>query len=411
MRVRSAPYRSCWSSRLGVAAPASRRPAAGRAVSVVATGLDSPRHLAFGCARRPVRRRGRPRRQRAVLRRRRGPGVHGRQRRGDEDRPLGPPVPDRRWASPRSRTRPATRQRDRPARHHRRSARDTSIDHQRRARPSRTDRRPALTDPARDARPAQNPVADLFGRSCCSDHARTRRSRVADIWAFERDVNPDAAAGNPAVDSNPVDVLFDGGRLRRRRRRRQRARRASTSSAASRTSPCSRTGPVPNPFSRGHRRSTMQAVPTSVDEGPRPPVLRRPAHRLPVPGRRRERLPRRTRARAGRRVFASGFTNIMDLAFGRDGTLYVLEIDHDGLLGRVPTARSSPSTAGARGGSSCRRARCRSPAGSPSARTGSTSRPTPARRRRTGPAHPLMRTLDHPQRGLTPLRFVEGYDG
>src|SRR5262249_28299708 len=32
-------------------------------------------------------------------------------------------------------------------------------------------------------------------------------------------------------------------------------------------------------------------------------------------------------------VFASGFTNIMDLAFGRDGTLYVLEIDHDSLLG------------------------------------------------------------------------------
>ena len=32
------------------------------------------------------------------------------------------------------------------------------------------------------------------------------------------------------------------------------------------------------------------------------------------------------------RVYASGFTNIMDLAFGRDGTLYVLEIDHDGLL-------------------------------------------------------------------------------
>jgi sugar lactone lactonase YvrE len=32
-------------------------------------------------------------------------------------------------------------------------------------------------------------------------------------------------------------------------------------------------------------------------------------------------------------VFASGFTNIMDLAFGPDGTLYVLEIDHDSLLG------------------------------------------------------------------------------
>jgi hypothetical protein len=30
--------------------------------------------------------------------------------------------------------------------------------------------------------------------------------------------------------------------------------------------------------------------------------------------------------------FASGFTNLMDLAWGRDGTLYALEIDHDGLF-------------------------------------------------------------------------------
>jgi glucose/arabinose dehydrogenase len=32
-------------------------------------------------------------------------------------------------------------------------------------------------------------------------------------------------------------------------------------------------------------------------------------------------------------TYATGFTNIMDLAFDRDGTLYVLEIDHDSLLG------------------------------------------------------------------------------
>jgi glucose/arabinose dehydrogenase len=31
-------------------------------------------------------------------------------------------------------------------------------------------------------------------------------------------------------------------------------------------------------------------------------------------------------------VFAGGFTNIMDLAFDRRGTLWVLEIDHDSLL-------------------------------------------------------------------------------
>ena len=32
-------------------------------------------------------------------------------------------------------------------------------------------------------------------------------------------------------------------------------------------------------------------------------------------------------------MFASGFTTLMDLAFDRDGTLWVLEIDHDSLLG------------------------------------------------------------------------------
>ena len=31
-------------------------------------------------------------------------------------------------------------------------------------------------------------------------------------------------------------------------------------------------------------------------------------------------------------VFKGGFTNIMDLAFGKDGTLYVLEIDHNSLF-------------------------------------------------------------------------------
>jgi hypothetical protein len=33
------------------------------------------------------------------------------------------------------------------------------------------------------------------------------------------------------------------------------------------------------------------------------------------------------------KTYARGFTNAMDLAFGADGTLYVLEIDSDSLLG------------------------------------------------------------------------------
>ena len=40
-------------------------------------------------------------------------------------------------------------------------------------------------------------------------------------------------------------------------------------------------------------------------------------------------------------VYADGFTNVMGVAFGTDGTLYVLEISHDGLLatppGQLPT--------------------------------------------------------------------------
>src|SRR4029453_17714142 len=65
---------------------------------------------------------------------------------------------------------------------------------------------------SRDTLAAQNPVADLFGRLLLIKHHGQVR-RVADLWAFERDVNPDAAVGNPAVDSNPVDVLFDRGRF------------------------------------------------------------------------------------------------------------------------------------------------------------------------------------------------------
>ena len=76
---------------LGVATPAAAS-GGGPRVSVVATGLDSPRHLAFGS-----------RGDLFVAEAGRGGSgpcfiggedlVHGRERRGDEDRPLGPSVP------------------------------------------------------------------------------------------------------------------------------------------------------------------------------------------------------------------------------------------------------------------------------------------------------------------------------
>jgi hypothetical protein len=181
---------------------------------------------------------------------------------------------------------------------------------------------------SRDALAGQNPVADLFGRLLLIRHHRQIRE-VADIWAFERDVNPDAAVGNPAVDSNPVDVLFDGGRF---------VVADAGGNAIDVVNPRGGVSNlavfanrlVPNPF--GGPEIPMQAVPTSVVVGPDRQYYVSQLTGFPFPpgGANVYRVDPRTGAVT---VFASGFTNIMDLAFGRNGTLYVLEIDHDGLLG------------------------------------------------------------------------------
>jgi hypothetical protein len=181
---------------------------------------------------------------------------------------------------------------------------------------------------SRDTLAAQNPVADLFGWLLQVRH-HGKVKKVADLWAFERDVNPDATVGNPAVDSNPVDVLFDRGRfvvadaggnavdvVNHRGRVRNLAVFANR--------------PVANPS--GGPDIPMQAVPTSVVEGPdhRYYVSQLTGFPFPLGAANVYRVNPRTGAV---RVFASGFTNIMDLAFGKNGKLYVLEIDHDGLLG------------------------------------------------------------------------------
>ena len=82
----------------------------------------------------------------------------------------------------------------------------------------------------------------------------------------------------------------------------------------------------------------MQAVPTGVVKGPDGALYMSQLTGFPFPIGGANVYPRRPAH--GRGVeYATGFTNIMDLDFGRDGTLYVLEIDADSLLG--------PSTDGA----------------------------------------------------------------
>lgn len=80
----------------------------------------------------------------------------------------------------------------------------------------------------------------------------------------------------------------------------------------------------------------MQAVPTSVVQGPDGayyvgqltgfpfPVGAANVYRVPANG-------------GAPTVYASGFTNIISIAFGKDGSLYVLEIAKNGLLSGDPT--------------------------------------------------------------------------
>jgi hypothetical protein len=179
---------------------------------------------------------------------------------------------------------------------------------------------------SRDTLAAQNSVADRFGRVLAiAPHLRP--VSLADMWAFERDHNPDGAAGgNPAIDSNPVDVEVDGLRL---------VVADAGANALNSVDVLGRvknlavfpnqavTSPIPNP--------AMQAVPTSVEVGPDRSyyVSQLTGFPFPLGGASIYRVPRN----GGRPVpVASGFTMIMDMAFGRDGTLYVLEIDANGLL-------------------------------------------------------------------------------
>jgi hypothetical protein len=179
----------------------------------------------------------------------------------------------------------------------------------------------------RETLAAQNPVANLFGRVLKIRH-HGRVKSLADIYAFERAVNPDAALGNPAVDSNAVDLLLDGNKI---------VVADAGGNAIDVVRPFGRVSAltifanrlVANPF--GGPQIPMQAVPTSVVKGRDGDyyVSQLTGFPFPVGGANIFRVDRRSGAQS---VVAGGFTNLMDLAFGRDGTLYALEIDHNGLL-------------------------------------------------------------------------------
>jgi hypothetical protein len=177
----------------------------------------------------------------------------------------------------------------------------------------------------REAMIAENPIANLFGRILLiGPHGRP--ISLADAYEFEKRVNPDKVVGNPLVDTNPVDVEVHGLSL---------VFADAGGNAINRVNLLGRisnialfpnrpaTQPVPNP--------AMQAVPTAVEIGPDGHYYVGQLTGFPFPV--GEAKVFRVNPKSGEvSVFKGGFTTIMDLAFGRDGTLYVLEIDDNGLF-------------------------------------------------------------------------------
>jgi hypothetical protein len=174
---------------------------------------------------------------------------------------------------------------------------------------------------------SEEPISRLYG-TLLKLRKHKRFDVVADLWRFERDNNPDAQVGNPLIDSNPVDVYAAHGRL------------LVADAGGNTVLEVSKRGRVrvlslfpniPTPDPTG-AIIPMNAVPTGIVAGPDDAFYMSQLTGFPFPlgGAKVFRIDPRTGAYT---TYASGFTNVMDLDFGRDGTLYVLEIDHDSLLG------------------------------------------------------------------------------
>jgi hypothetical protein len=174
---------------------------------------------------------------------------------------------------------------------------------------------------------SEDPISRLYGTVLKLGH-HGRFSVVADIWKFENLFNPDEELGNSHVDSNAVDVWAGrdgflvadagGNTVLRVGHRGIRVVNVFPNMLQ------------PNPF--GGPDVPMQAVPTGVVRGPDGAIYvsQLTGFPFPVGGARIFRIDPQTGVV---KTYARGFTNAMDLAFGPDGTLYVLEIDHDSLLG------------------------------------------------------------------------------
>ena len=171
----------------------------------------------------------------------------------------------------------------------------------------------------------ENRIATLFGRILLIGPFGIPVP-LADTYAFERDVNPDKVVGNPLVDTNPVDVEVDGLSLVYADAGGNALNKVNVLGRISNLALFpNRATSTPFPF------PAMQAVPTSVEVGKDGNyyVSQLTGFPFPVGGA----SVFKVSSRGGTpQPVAGGFTMIMDMAFAKDGTLYVLEHDANSLL-------------------------------------------------------------------------------
>jgi hypothetical protein len=162
-------------------------------------------------------------------------------------------------------------------------------------------------------------------------------TRIADLLQWEADHDPDSADPGASVDSNPnsVALLPDGGALVADAGGNDLLWVGADGTVILVTTfpPTFSPGPTdPNVSPDPNASPVMiptQAVPTSAVVGPDMAIYVSQLTGFPFPLAGASVL--RVQQDGTTEPYATGFTNVIDLAFGPDGTLYVLEIAHNGL--------------------------------------------------------------------------------
>jgi hypothetical protein len=163
-------------------------------------------------------------------------------------------------------------------------------------------------------------------------------TQVADLVQWEADNNPDAADPGASVDSNPnsVALLPDGGTLVADAGGNDLLWVGADGSVilVATFPPTLNPGPPAPGASPDPNASPVmiptQAVPTGVVVGPDMAMYVGTLTGFPFPVGGASVF--RVQQDGTTEVYADGFTNVIDLAFAPDGTLYVLEIAHNSLL-------------------------------------------------------------------------------